>query len=158
MGDPHVYGGRWTQMRMSTPMIITTGVSGPSGRQAERVCKGSAPPGHCPISRLWWECRQEARVLGLFGLRAAPASGRGEPGWSTSALTAHRLRRSRPPRPAGVRSALRRDPPGLVSGSGDHHGSLASAGVTCHPETKKPTGQGGLIRVHICTRRRSRRR
>ena len=33
-------------------MIIVTGVAGPSGRQAERVCKGSAPPGHCPMSRL----------------------------------------------------------------------------------------------------------
>ena len=38
-----------------------------------------------PCRGYLWECRQEARVLGLFGLRAAPASGRGDPGWSTSA-------------------------------------------------------------------------
>ena len=48
--------GGWTgvdqKMIRQTPMIITTGVSGPSGRTEERVCKGSAPPGHCPLSRL----------------------------------------------------------------------------------------------------------
>ena len=46
-------------------MIIYTGVVGPSGRQAERVCKGSAPPGHCPISRLLVGVPSRARVLGL---------------------------------------------------------------------------------------------
>ena len=65
-----------------------------------------------------------------------------DPIWNTSASTAYRLRRSHPPRPAGVRGALRRDPPGLVSGSGDHHGSLASVGVTWHAEAKNPPRGG----------------
>ena len=91
-------------------MIITTGVLALRDERKGGSCKGSAPPGHCPMNRLLVGVPSSARVLGLFGLRAAPASGRGEPGWNTSALTAHRIRRSRP-RPAGVRSALRRDPP-----------------------------------------------
>ena len=47
-----VLGGWSSKLRRSTPMIIIAGVAGPSGRQAERVCKGSAPSGHCPLSRL----------------------------------------------------------------------------------------------------------
>ena len=54
-------------------MIITTGVAGPSGRQAERVCKGSAPSGHCPMSMLLVGVPYKCPCPRPFGLRAAPA-------------------------------------------------------------------------------------
>ena len=136
-------------------MIIVTGVAGPSGRQAERVCKGSAPSGHCPMTRLLVGVPSRARVLGLS------ACGPRQP---LTGLVLAGARQLEPPAVSVARSpaplrvcggALRQDPLWPVSGSADHHGSSPSVGVTWRPETKKPTRQGGLFRVHLCTRRRS---
>ena len=60
-------------------MIIYTGVSGPSERKEKAYVRAAPLLGTAPCPGYLWECRQEARVLGLFGLRAAPASGRGRP-------------------------------------------------------------------------------
>ena len=54
-------------------MIIVTGVAGPSGRKAERVCKGSAPPGHCPMPSVLMGVPYKGPSPRPFGLRAAPA-------------------------------------------------------------------------------------
>ena len=64
------------------------------------------------------------------------------PIWSASALAAHRLRRSRPVRPCGHPGRIATGSAVAVSGSGDHHGSLASVGVTWHAETKNPPRGG----------------
>ena len=126
--DPHDYnhGGFWP-----------FGTNGRAGYVRAAPLLDAAP-----CLGYWWECLQGARVLGLSACGPRQPLDGVDPIWNTSALKAHRLRRSLPPRPAGVRGALRRDPPGLVSGSGDHHGSLASVGVTWHAETKNPPRGG----------------
>lgn len=102
--DPHDYmhGGFWP-----------FGTHGRAGYVRAAPLLGTAP-----CLGYWWECLQGARVLGLSACGPRqPLDGNG-PIWSTSASTAHRIRCSLPPCPAGMRGALRRDPLWPVSGSG----------------------------------------
>jgi len=109
----------------------------------QSVSVRAAPPlGTAPCPGYWWECRQEARVLGQFGLRAAPASGRGRPWLERVSFNSPPAPALAPPTPCGCAGRIATGSAVAVSGSGDHHGSLASVGVTWHAETKNPPRGG----------------
>ena len=110
------------------PHDYSHGGSGPSGRQAERVCKGSAPSGHCPMNRL---------LVGVPSRGPSPRPVR--PAGRASLLTGGPwLERVSfngppapplaPPTPCGCAGRIATDTAVAVSGSGDHHGSPASVG------------------------------
>ena len=89
----------------------------------------------------WWECLQEARVLGLSACGPRqPLDGAAPAGRVSSS--------SAPAPPLAPRAPLRASRAHsdgaavAVSGSGDHHGSSPPVGVMWHPETKNRLSAG----------------
>ena len=110
--------GGWTGGVKVNPHDYNHGGFWPFGTNGRAHVRAAPLLGTAPCPGYWWECLQGARVLGLSACGPRQPLDGFDPIWNTSASTAHRLRCSLPPCPAGMRGALRRDPPGLVSGSG----------------------------------------